>query len=139
MPLPDNKPKAAPLTPEEKLDKILKKFGDANKTADNNPGKDLRKTLDDSPDLKKHILESVDKGFLANFKALPPNSGMGGSYDSGAKAINLPMNVLKRANTARSYDRVQRIRTNLCPRLIHHQNHQSSSCIIIAFNTAIKC
>lgn len=99
MPLPDNKPKAAPLTPEEKLDKILKKFGDANKTADSNPGEDLRKILDDSPDLKKRILDSVDKGFLTNFKALPPNSGMGGSYDSGAKAINLPMNVLKRANT----------------------------------------
>ncbi|MCH8622775.1 hypothetical protein [Undibacterium sp. TS12] len=99
MPLPDNKAKAVPPTPEEKLDKILKKFGDTNKTADNNPGEDLRKILDDSPDLKKRILDSVDKGFLTNFKALPPNSGMGGSYESGAKAINLPMDVLKEANT----------------------------------------
>ncbi len=99
MPLPDNKPKAAPSAPEEKLDKILKDFGDANKTADNNPGDDLRKLLDDSPDLKKRILDSVDKGFLTNFKALPPNSGMGGSYESGTKAINLPMDVLKGANT----------------------------------------
>lgn len=98
MPLPANQPKVE--TAEQKLDTIIKNFGDANKTADNNPGEDLRKLLDDSPDLKRRILDSVDKGFLTQFHALPPNSGMGGSYDSTEKAINLPMDVLKQANTS---------------------------------------
>lgn len=99
MPIPDNQPKAVPPTAEQKLDTIIKDFGDTNKTADNNPGEDLRKLLDDSPDLKKRILDSVDKGYLKSFKALPPNTGTGGSYSPTEKAINLPMDILKEANT----------------------------------------
>jgi hypothetical protein len=92
-------PPVAPLTPEQKLENIIKAFGEANKTATNNPGDDLRKVLDASPDLKKRILDSVDKGFLTSFNALDPKSGAGGSYDPTTKAINLPMDVLKRSAT----------------------------------------
>jgi hypothetical protein len=92
-------PPVAPLTPEQKLENIIKAFGEANKTATNNPGDDLRKVLDASPDLKKRILDSVDKGFLTSFNALDPASGAGGSYDPNTKAINLPMDVLKRSST----------------------------------------
>lgn len=96
---PNDKPNAAPPTAEQKLDQIIKDFGNANKTANNNPGDDLAKVLDASPDLKKRILDSVDKGYLSKFQALPPNSGTGGSYDPSAKAINVPMDVLKGADT----------------------------------------
>ncbi|MBI1771677.1 MAG: hypothetical protein HYR68_04915 [Burkholderiales bacterium] len=60
---PNDKPNTAPPTAEQKLDKIIKDFGNANKTASNNPGDDLAKVLDASPDLKKRILDSVDKGY----------------------------------------------------------------------------
>lgn len=111
---PDNKPVATPMpmpiptptppTAEQKLDKIIKDFGDANKTATNNPGDDLAKVLDASPDLKKRILDSVDQGYLTRFQALPANSGTGGSYDPTAKAINVPMDVLKQADQS-TYDK----------------------------------
>ncbi len=97
---PNHQPNAAPPTAEQKLDKIIKDFGNANKTANNNPGDDLAKLLEVSPDLKKRILESVDKGYLTKFQALPANSGTGGSYDPSAKAINVPMNVLQKASTS---------------------------------------
>ncbi|MFZ6777413.1 hypothetical protein ACO0LD_11355 [Undibacterium sp. Ji83W] len=96
---PSDKPGVVPSTAEKKLDKILDDFGNTNKTANNNPGEDLRKVLDASPDLKKRILDSVDKGYLSKFQALPPNSGTGGSYDPSAKAINVPMDALKGAST----------------------------------------
>ncbi|MFZ6732908.1 hypothetical protein ACO0LG_13370 [Undibacterium sp. Ji42W] len=96
----NDKPNAAPPTAEQKLDKIIKDFGHANKTANNNPGDDLATLLDASPDLKKRILDSVDKGFLTKFQALPANSGTGGSYDPSAKAINVPMDVLQKASTS---------------------------------------
>ncbi|MCH8622828.1 hypothetical protein [Undibacterium sp. TS12] len=111
---PDNKPVTTPIptpvptpaqpTAEQKLDKIIKDFGDANKTATNNPGDDLAKVLDASPDLKKRILDSVDQGYLTRFQALPANSGTGGSYDPTAKAINVPMDVLKQADKS-TYDK----------------------------------
>ncbi|MFZ6638700.1 hypothetical protein ACO0LL_03115 [Undibacterium sp. TC4M20W] len=59
----------------------------------------MAKVLDASPDLKKRILDSVDKGYLSKFQALPPSSGTGGSYDPSAKAINVPMDALKGADT----------------------------------------
>lgn len=100
MTAPNHKPNAAPPTAEQKLDKIIKDFGNANKTANNSPGDDLAKLLEVSPDLKKRILDSVDKGYLTQFQALPANSGTGGSYDPSAKAINVPMNVLQKASTS---------------------------------------
>ncbi len=91
--------KAASVTPtaEQKLEKMLKDFQAANKTATDDPGKNLRDLLDHSPDLKKRILDAVDKGYLESFKALPAGSDAGGAYSASTKMIELPMDYLKQA------------------------------------------
>lgn len=98
---PDKAVPAAPatLTPEQKLEKILKEFQDANKTSTDDPGKNLRELLDKSPDLKKRILDSVDKGHLEHFALLPSGANAGGTYSSDTKTIELPGNFLKLAGT----------------------------------------
>ena len=98
---PDKAVPAAPaaLTAEEKLEKILKEFQDANKTATEDPGKNLRELLDKSPDLKKRILDSVDKGHLEHFALLPSGANAGGTYNSGTKTIELPGHFLNKADT----------------------------------------
>lgn len=89
-------------TPEQKLEKVLKEFQDANKTKTEDPGQNLRDLLDKSPDLKKRIMDSVDKGHLEHFAALPAGANAGGSYNSGSKTIELPMDVLKKSGKDKS-------------------------------------
>jgi len=87
---------------EEKLEKILSDFEKANDTKTSTPGKNLRALLDDSPDLKARILDSVQKGHLEKFALLPVGANAGGSYDGNNKAINLPTDYLKKAGTDKS-------------------------------------
>jgi hypothetical protein len=96
---PDN---AIKQTPEQKLEKVLKEFQDANKTKTEDPGQNLRDLLDKSPDLKKRIMDSVDKGHLEHFTALPAGANAGGTYNSGSKTIELPMDVLKNSGKDKS-------------------------------------
>jgi hypothetical protein len=102
MSVPSEHMVASPIkpTPEEKLEKVLKTFEDANKTSTDNPGKNLRDLLDKSPDLKKRITDAVDQGHLTAFVALPSGSGTGGSYNSGTKAISLPIDHLNKSATS---------------------------------------
>lgn len=102
MSVPAERMVATPVTPtpEEKLEKVLKTFEDANKTSTDNPGKNLRDLLDKSPDLKKRITDAVDQGHLTAFVALPSGSGTGGSYNSGTKAISLPIDHLNKSATS---------------------------------------
>lgn len=86
-------------TPQEKLDQMLKDFETANDTKAEHPGKNLRDLLDKSPDLKARILDSIDKGHLEHFAALPAGANAGGTYNSGNKTIELPMGYLKTADT----------------------------------------
>jgi hypothetical protein len=90
---------AKPKTSEEKLEDIIKAFEAKTKTKTENPAENLRELLNSSPDLKKRILDAVDKGVLTSFQALDPKSGAGGSYDPDNKSIQLPMSVLKNSST----------------------------------------
>lgn len=84
---------------ETKLDKILTDFESANDTRTRTPGKNLRELLDKSPDLKARIVDSVAKGHLEKFALLPAGEHAGGSYSPDEKAINLPLDGLKKART----------------------------------------
>ena len=83
---------------EAKLDKILKDFETAHDTDKVTPGKNLRALLDGSPDLKARILDSIDKGHLTKFDGLPADAHAGGTYNSGTKTIELPLDKLNVAN-----------------------------------------
>jgi hypothetical protein len=82
---------------ETKLEKILSDFEKANDTKTETPGKNLRALLDQSPDLKARILDSVQKGHLEKFDVLPAGANAGGSYSPDTKTIELPADYLKKA------------------------------------------
>lgn len=84
---------------ETKLEKILTDFETAHDAGTDKPGKNLRELLDRSPDLKARILDSVSKGHLEKFELLPSGANAGGSYSSGSKSIELPLDDLKKAGT----------------------------------------
>jgi hypothetical protein len=88
---------AIKLTPEQKLEKMLKAFETANDSKTETPGKNLRELLEKSPELKARILDSVAKGHLEKFKLLEAGANAGGSYDPSAKSIQLPLDELKKA------------------------------------------
>ncbi len=92
-------PPTAPVTPtkEQKLEKILKDF-EAGDTKTTHPGKNLRDLLDQSPDLKARILDSVDKGHLEKFALLPSGANAGGTYSPDTKTIELPPEFLNKAH-----------------------------------------
>lgn len=81
-------------TREEKLEAMLKDFEARTQSDTNKPGENLRHVLDNSPDLKERVLESVDKGQLKKFELLPANAHAGGSYDPTHKVMNLPQDKL---------------------------------------------
>lgn len=82
---------------ETKLDRMLTDFETANDTRTQTPGKNLRDVIDKSPDLKARIVDSVSKGHLEKFAPLPAGEHAGGSYSPDGKAINLPLDGLKKA------------------------------------------
>jgi hypothetical protein len=88
---------------EDKLEKILSDFEKAHDTGSDKPGKNLRELLDKSPDLKARVLDSVQKGHLEKFDLLPSGANAGGTYNSGSKTIELPLDKLKDANTDKSH------------------------------------
>lgn len=87
---------------ETKLDKMLSDFEKAHDTATETPGKNLRQLLDNSPDLKARIVDSVQKGHLDKFDMLPAGANAGGTYNSDNKTIELPPGYLKKAGTDKS-------------------------------------
>jgi hypothetical protein len=92
-------------TPEENLDRMLKDFEKKYKPlpflSNDNPGQQLRKLIDETPNLRESILEQIKGGQLegAGFEALNtrerPNSL--GAYDPDKKTIALPINKLSAA------------------------------------------
>lgn len=82
---------------EAKLEKILSDFEKAHDTKTETPGKNLRALLDNSPDLKARILDSVQKGHLEKFDVLPAGANAGGTYSPDTKTIELPADYLKKA------------------------------------------
>jgi hypothetical protein len=82
---------------ETKLEKILSDFEKAHDTKTDTPGKNLRALLDQSPDLKARILDSVQKGHLEKFDLLPAGANAGGTYSPDTKTIELPGDYLKKA------------------------------------------
>lgn len=82
---------------ETKLEKILSDFEKAHDTKTETPGKNLRGLLDNSPDLKARILDSVQKGHLEKFDVLPAGANAGGTYSPDTKTIELPADYLKKA------------------------------------------
>jgi hypothetical protein len=82
---------------ETKLEKILSDFEKAHDTKTETPGKNLRALLDQSPDLKARILDSVQKGHLEKFDVLPAGANAGGTYSPDTKTIELPADYLKKA------------------------------------------
>lgn len=82
---------------ETKLEKILSDFEKAHDTKTETPGKNLRGLLDNSPDLKARILDSVQKGHLEKFDMLPAGANAGGTYSPDTKTIELPADYLKKA------------------------------------------
>jgi hypothetical protein len=87
---------------ETKLDKILTDFESANDTKTQTPGKNLRALLDQSPDLKERIVDSVAKGHLEKFELLPKGENAGGSYSPDDKAISLPVDELNKAGKSKA-------------------------------------
>lgn len=82
---------------ETKLEKILSDFEKTHDTKTETPGKNLRALLDNSPDLKARILDSVQKGHLEKFDVLPAGANAGGTYSPDTKTIELPADYLKKA------------------------------------------
>ena len=76
---------------------MLSDFEKAYDTKKDTPGKNLRQLLENSPDLKARILESVQKGHLDKFDMLPAGANAGGTYNSDNKTIELPPEYLKKA------------------------------------------
>ena len=87
---------------ETKLEKILTDFETANDTKTQTPGKNLRALLDQSPDLKERIVDSVAKGHLEKFELLPKGENAGGSYSPDDKAISLPVDELNKAGKSKA-------------------------------------
>ena len=85
-------------TPEEKLDKMLKDFEAANKTATTNHGKNFRDLIENTPQLKADILESIKKGNLDKFEAISGTSPLG-YYDATGKALAVSADQLNDAAT----------------------------------------
>ena len=88
-------------TPEETLDKMLKDFEAANKTATTNPGKNFRDLIENTPQLKADILESIKKGNLDKFEAISGTSPLG-YYDATGKAHAVSADQLNDAATKKT-------------------------------------
>lgn len=86
-------------TPAEQLDLMLRDFDYRTTDGRSHPGAILRDIINSSPELKSRVLESIEKDQLDTFNPLRPNSGAGGTYDSAAKSIQLPIDNLATAPT----------------------------------------
>lgn len=64
-------------TPQEKLDQMLKDFEAAHKTATDNPGKNFRDLINNTPQLKADVLESIRKGNLEKFEGIAGTQPLG--------------------------------------------------------------
>ncbi|MBN8211926.1 MAG: hypothetical protein J0M09_03320 [Xanthomonadales bacterium] len=108
-------------TPEETLDKMLKDFEAANKTATTNPGKNFRDLIENTPQLKADILESIKKGNLDKFEAISGTSPLG-YYDATGKALAVSADQLNDA--ARKTQTANSIRFTLGHEIQHGVNRQ---------------
>ena len=108
-------------TPEQTLDKMLKDFEAANKTATTNPGKNFRDLIESTPQLKADILESIKKGNLDKFEAISGTNPLG-YYNADNKALAVSADQLndagKKTQTANS------IRFTLGHEIQHGVNRQ---------------
>ena len=108
-------------TPEQTLDKMLKDFEAANKTATTNPGKNFRDLIESTPQLKADILESIKKGNLDKFEAISGTNPLG-YYSADNKALAVSADQLndagKKTQTANS------IRFTLGHEIQHGVNRQ---------------
>ncbi|QQP97459.1 hypothetical protein [Lysobacter enzymogenes] len=64
-------------TPQEQLDQMLKDFEAAHKTATDNPGKNFRDLINNTPQLKADVLESIRKGNLEKFEGIAGTQPLG--------------------------------------------------------------
>lgn len=64
-------------TPEQTLDQMLKDFEAAHKTATDNPGKNFRDLIENTPQLKADVLESIRKGNLDKFEGIAGTQPLG--------------------------------------------------------------
>lgn len=87
-----------PATFPHGLERVLAAFDSAHQDAPE-LGKNLRALLDASPNLKARIVDSIDRGHLLHFIALPAGENAAGRYDSYRKTIELPMEILKTAGS----------------------------------------
>jgi len=108
-------------TPEEKLDKMLKDFEAAHKTSTTNPGKNFRDIIENTPQLKADILESIKKGNLEKFEAISGTSPLG-YYDADGKALAVSTDQLN--DSARKTQTANSIRFTLGHEIQHGVNRQ---------------
>lgn len=108
-------------TPEEKLEKMLTDFEAANKTATTNPGKNFRDLVENTPQLKTDILESIRKGNLEKFEAISGTSPLG-YYDADGKALAVSADQLN--SSSRSTQTANSIRFTLGHEIQHGVNRQ---------------
>jgi hypothetical protein len=90
---------------EKKLEQMLTSFENSYKAekGDNgeNPHKNLRRMLEETPDLKNRILESIGLGNFQKFEILDTEKNIanaGGSYNSNDKTMRLLLSELKEAS-----------------------------------------
>ena len=108
-------------TPEEKLEKMLTDFEAANRTATTNPGRNFRDIIENTPQLKTDILESIRKGNLEKFEAISGTSPLG-YYDAEGKALAVSADQLN--SSARSTQTANSIRFTLGHEIQHGVNRQ---------------
>lgn len=107
-------------TPQETLDKMLNDFEAAHKTASDNPGSNFRDLIENTPQLKADVLESIRKGNLDKFEAI--SSSPLGYYDADGKALAVSLDQLNDASTRTQT--ANSIRFTLGHEIQHGVNHQ---------------
>lgn len=124
MPTPERTPEQ---TPDQTLERMLSDFEAAHKTPTHNPGQNFRNLIENTPQLKADILESIRRGNLEKFEAIagPDPVGYYRAETEGSdpgKALAVSLDQLNDAAT--STQTANSIRFTLGHEIQHGVNRQ---------------
>lgn len=114
-------------TPEEKLDQMLKDFEATYKTSTTNPGKNFRELIENTPQLKADMLESIKKGNLEKLEAFPGTSPLGyyrAEADSSGPAKSLAVSIDQLNDSSSKTQTANSLRFTLGHEIQHGVNRQ---------------
>ncbi len=108
-------------TPEERLNTMLDRFEAAHRTDTANPGANLRTIIENTPQLRADLLESISRGNLETFEGIVGPRPLG-YYNADHRALAVSLDQLDDA--ARSTQAANSIRFTLGHEIQHGVNRQ---------------